>query len=199
MPTSCSCMTRPAEDKFMSEGQGVKRYRRDVQRLRHRRAEDRSGAYRRRKRRRRCAAQDRRGKGALRLARRSLRHARGRTAAVERWRASISRQAKGAGIARSARAWARRSTWRRRRTPICCRTAAPGCRSRTAANCRSDRGRQAAVQPVWRHAGQSGQTCQREGEGRTGLHRLADLAEGQKTIAGYKVGGEQLFFPNASH
>jgi tungstate transport system substrate-binding protein len=24
-------------------------------------------------------------------------------------------------------------------------------------------------------------------------------AEGQKTIAGYKVGGEQLFFPNASH
>ena len=24
-------------------------------------------------------------------------------------------------------------------------------------------------------------------------------ADGQKTIADYKVGGEQLFFPNASH
>ena len=40
---------------------------------------------------------------------------------------------RGHGIARSARAWARRSTPRRPRTPMCSPTAAPGCRSRTAA------------------------------------------------------------------
>jgi tungstate transport system substrate-binding protein len=36
------------------------------------------------------------------------------------------------------------------------------------------------------------------GEGQAFIDWLIS-AEGQKTIAGYKVGGEQLFFPNASH
>ncbi|MGY4502995.1 tungstate transport system substrate-binding protein [Bradyrhizobium sp. GM24.11] len=44
--------------------------------------------------------------------------------------------------------------------------------------CDPDRGRQAAVQSVRCHAGQSGKASEREGEGRAGLHRLADLAQG---------------------
>ena len=64
----------------------------------------------------------------------------------------------------------------------------------------ADRGRPAAVQPVWRHAGQSGQTCRREDDkdGQAFIDWLIS-PDGQTTIAGYKVGGEQLFFPNASH
>ena len=191
---------RPAEEKFMSEGHGVKRF--DVMYNDFVIVGPKSdpGEDRRRQGRHRGAAQDRGGEGALHLARRQVRHACGRAAAIGRRRASISVPARTAGIARSARAWAPalnmasssnayllsdRGTWLsfKNRGEL----ADP------------DRRRQAAVQPVRRHAGQSGEASEREGEGRPGLHRLAGLAEGQDAIAGYKVGGEQLFFPNASH
>ena len=37
-----------------------------------------------------------------------------------------------------------------------------------------------------------------EGGRRPGLHRLADLEDGQTAIAGYKIDGQQLFFPDAA-
>ena len=57
-------------------------------------------------------------------------------AELELWKAAGIDIAQGQGPlvqARSARAWAPRSTPPRRRTPTCCPTAAPGSRSRTAA------------------------------------------------------------------
>ena len=60
------------------------------------------------------------------------------------------------------------------------------------------RRRQAAVQPVRRHAGQSGQASAREeGAGPAFIDWLVS-PEGQKAIADYKIDGEQLFFPNAN-
>ena len=58
-------------------------------------------------------------------------------------------------------------------------------------------GRQAAVQPIRRHPGQPGPPPVREGRPWARLYGLARVADGQGTIASYKVDGEQLFFPNA--
>ena len=60
------------------------------------------------------------------------------------------------------------------------------------------RRRQAAVQPVRRDARQSGEASEREDaptarRSSTGWCR----PKGQKAIAEYKIGGEQLFYPNA--
>ena len=60
-------------------------------------------------------------------------------------------------------------------------------------------GRQAAVQPIWRHAGEPGQASEREEGTRPAVHRLPVMSpEGQKDIANYKINGEQLFYPNAT-
>ena len=73
---------KPSEEKFVADGFGIERRDGDVQRLRDGRAERRSGQGRWRPRRRRRLAQDRRGQGALRLARRRQRHRQGGEAAV---------------------------------------------------------------------------------------------------------------------
>ena len=105
----------------------------DVQRLRPGRAEERSG------RREGPQTSSRRSRRSRPRPRRSSRAA---TAPARmppsslsgRPRTSTSRaRTRAPGTRRSGRAWARRSTPRRRRTPMCSPTAAPGCRSRTAA------------------------------------------------------------------
>ena len=120
---------RPAEDKFMAEGQGVKRFdvmyndfvivgpKSDPAHI----AGDKDVADALRK----IAAAK-----AVFISRGD--HSGTHEAELRLWkrRASTSRRRRTAGIARSDKAWARHSTWPRRRTPICCRTAAPGCRSR---------------------------------------------------------------------
>ena len=83
------------------------------------------------------AAEDRGREGAVHLARRQVRHACGGAALLEGCgRRPDDRQGR-VVQAKSARAWARRSTPRRRRTPTCWPIAAPGSRSRTAATSRS--------------------------------------------------------------
>ena len=59
------------------------------------------------------------------------------------------------------------------------------------------RRRHAPVQPVRRDRRQPGQASARQDGAGAGLRRLGGLADGQATIAAYKIGGEQLFFPNA--
>jgi tungstate transport system substrate-binding protein len=54
-----------------------------------------------------------------------------------------------------------------------------------------------ALQPVRRDPGQPGQACPRQAGRRPEVHRLGGVGRGQKAIADYKIGGEQLFFPNA--
>ncbi|MGY3357133.1 tungstate transport system substrate-binding protein [Bradyrhizobium sp. GM0.4] len=61
--------------------------------------------------------------------------------------------------------------------------------------CRPHRRRQAAVQPVRRHAGQSGQAFEREGAGRAGLRRLADLSWGAGGHRGLQGRGRAAIFP----
>jgi tungstate transport system substrate-binding protein len=55
-----------------------------------------------------------------------------------------------------------------------------------------------ALQPVWRDPGQPGQACPCQA-GRPGQQFIDWLVSpaGQQAIADYKIGGEQLFFPNA--
>ena len=60
------------------------------------------------------------------------------------------------------------------------------------------RRRQAAVQPVRRHAGESGEASEREEGARPAFIDWLVSPEGQKAIADYKINGEQLFYPNAS-
>ena len=58
--------------------------------------------------------------------------------------------------------------------------------------------RPAPLQPVRRDPRESGEASAREEGSGAGVHRLGHLAaKGQKAIADYKIGGEQLFFPNA--
>ena len=65
-------------------------------------------------------------------------------------------------------------------------------------SCHPHRRRPAAVQPVWRDAGQSGQAfLVKAKDGQAFVDWLVS-ADGQKTIGDYKIGGERLFFPNAS-
>ena len=82
------------------------------------------------------------------------------------------------GTRRSARAWARRSTPRRRRTPMCCRPRHLAVVQEPRRSRHPRRGRQAAVQPVRRHAGEPGEARAREEGARPGLHRLAGLGRG---------------------
>ena len=60
------------------------------------------------------------------------------------------------------------------------------------------RRRQAPVQPVRRDCGESRTASACEGRAGAKVRRLDHLAApGQSAIAAYKIGGEQLFFPNA--
>ena len=125
---------KPQEEKFVADGFGVKRYPGDVQRLHPDRAEERS-------RRRQghkdivAGAEGDQGQGARRSSRAATSPARTPPSSRSgRPPASTSRApTRAPGTRRSARAWARRSTPRRPPTPMCSPTAAPGCRSRTAA------------------------------------------------------------------
>ena len=172
---------------------------RHVQRLRADRAEERSRRHQGHRRTSSRRSRRSRQGSAVHLARRQVRHARRRTRAVEGAGIDIADADKGPWYARSARAWARRST---PRPPSSAYVLADRGTWLSFKN-RGDldivgRGRQAAVQPVRRHPGESGQASAREEGARPGLHRLADVAEGQKAIADYKINGEQLFFPNAN-
>ena len=114
----------------------------------------------------------------LHLARRQVRHPPGRARPLEGRRHRRPRT-RAPGTRRSARAWALRSTPPRLPTPMCSPTAAPGCRSRTAAiSNRGRRRRQAAVQPVRRHAGEPGEASARQEGSRPAVHRLAGLGGG---------------------
>ena len=113
--------------------------------------------------------------------------------------ASTSRRTRAPGTRRSARAWARRSTPRRPRTPTCCPTAAPGCRSRTAATSSS------SVEGDKRLFNQYGVMLVNPAKHPNVKKELGQAfidwlvsPEGQKAIADYKIDGEQLFYPNAS-
>ena len=56
----------------------------------------------------------------------------------------------------------------------------------------------AAHQPVRRHARESREAPQRETRRGPGVHRLARVAgRTERRLPTYKIGGEQLFFPNA--
>ena len=105
----------------------------DVQRLRADRPEQRSGRHRQGKDIV-AALRTHQGQGrAVRLARRPLAARTSPSSSCGRRPASTSSTTRAPGTSRSGRAWARRSTPPRPRTPTCCPTAAPGSRSRTAA------------------------------------------------------------------
>ena len=58
------------------------------------------------------------------------------------------------------------------------------------------RGRPAAVQPVRRHGREPGEASAREGGPRPSFVEWWSRPPGQAAIAGYRINGEQLFFPN---
>ena len=124
---------KPAEEKFLAEGFGVKRYpvmyndfilvgpQGDPAGIKG--SKDIVAALK--------ALKD---KGiAVHFARRQVRHAPGRTQSLEALPASTSRTTRAPGTRRSARAWAQRSIPRRLQMPMCSPIAAPGSRSRTRA------------------------------------------------------------------
>ena len=91
----------------------------DVQRLRPGRAEERSRRHQGHQGHRRGAEDDQGQGGAVHLARRPAPARISPSSISGRPPASTSRRTKGPGTRRSARAWARRSTPRRPRTPMC--------------------------------------------------------------------------------
>ena len=112
---------------------------------------------------------------AVHLARRQVRHARGRARAVEGGRHRHREGSWRPGTRRSARAWARRSTPRGA-------SGLRAVRSRHLAQLQEQgrprhpgRGRQAAVQSIRRHAGEPGEAPAREEGAWPAVHRLAGL------------------------
>ena len=190
---------RVAEDKFMSEGQGVKRYdvmyndfvivgpKADPRIFRATRTSPMP-----------CARSPQQRRPSSRAA---TAPARTRpSCGCGRSPASMWRPPRATGTARSARAWGLRSTWRRRRTPICCRTAAPGCRSRTRASSPilTEGDKRLFNQYGVMLVNPEKHPTVKAKDGQAFVDWLIS-PKGQETIADYKVGGEQLFFPNASH
>ena len=128
---------KSAEEKFLAEGQGVKRYpvmyndfvligpKSDPAGIKG--MKDVAKAF-----------TDHQGQaGLVHLARRPLRHPYRRAQALEGRRHRHREGQRRPGTRRSARAWAPRSTPPAPATPMCCPTAAPGSSSRTKATCRS--------------------------------------------------------------
>ena len=127
---------KSAEEKFLAEGQGVKRHpvmyndfvligpKNDP-----RRGQGHEG-------RRQGTTDDQGQTGAVYIARRPVGYPSGRTRALEqKTPASISRRKKDPGTNRSAKAWVQRSTQRAPAMPTCFRIAAHGFPSRTRRPC----------------------------------------------------------------
>ena len=170
-----------------------------VQRLRADRPEGRPRASRGRQGHPRRAEENRGRAGAVRVARRQERHARSGAALVEGRRHRHRRRRRARGIAtpgsgmgptlNTAAVDERLHAGRPRHLALFQEPRRPGDPGRR---------RQASVQPVRRDAGESGEASAREEGARassssTGWFRR----EGRTAIAGYKIDGEQLFFPNA--
>ena len=113
-PTSCSCTTAAAEEKFVAEGYGVDRKQVMYNDFVLDRPEVRPGEGRRRQGHARGAEEDRGREGAVRVARRQERHARRRAPLLEDGGRRHRRGRRAPGTARPDRAWGRRSTPRRR-------------------------------------------------------------------------------------
>ena len=191
---------KSAEQKFLAEGLGVKRYpvmyndfvligpksdpagikgMKDVAK----------------------ALQDDQGQtGAIHIARRPLRHASRRTRALEQGRRHRHREGKRALVQIDRPGHGRGA--QHGRAPamaMCCPTAALGSRSRTRATCKS------LVEGDKRLFNQYGVMLVNPAKHPNVKKELGQQfidwlvsPEGQKAIADYKINGEQLFYPNAS-
>ena len=156
---------RPAEEKFVAEGYGVQAPRvmyNDFVLVgpaddpaQRRAASDIVAAL----------DEDRRAVRALRLARRQQRHECRRAALLEGGRRSMPPGRASPATRNAAAAWARRSTSPRPSTPTCSPTAAPGSLQEPRQARDPGRGRLAALQPVRRDGGQSGEASEHQGAG----------------------------------
>ncbi len=112
--------------------------------------------------------------GNVHFPRRQIRHASGRTTLLDGVGCRSERGQRRMVTATSARAWARLSIWPRPPRPITLsdRGTWLSFKNRRGSH-RGRGGRHATVQPIWRHAGQSGQISEAQIRGRPGLRRLA--------------------------
>ena len=189
---------RSAEEKFLAEGEGREALSGDVQRLRADRAEERPGEDRRRQGHRRRAEETRGGAGAVRVAWRPQRHAHGRAAL---WKVA------GIDLDKSKGPWYRDTG----------QGMGPALNTAASMNAYilADRGTWLAfknrgdltilVEGDKRLFNQYGVMLVNPAKHPNVKKELGQQfvdwlisPDGQTAIAGYKIGGEQLFYPNAS-